>query len=264
MSRPVPDWVLERMVLGELDEAELARWRPQLDADPSARERLTQLERSNREILERYPAETMAPAITARVEAAEQVARQARLVERPRRFGWLLLAPAAVGAAVLFAMVVPQSGLLSTPEVILLKGDPQLVVHSRNANGQEQLDPTSALVHPGDVLQLSYRAAGALYGAILSIDGRGSVTVHFPDDLRAAALTQEGLVSLSHSYELDDAPGFERFFLVTASEPFSVDELLVAAESLAKRPGGAFTEERLPLPSGLRQSSLLVRKTERP
>ena len=36
-------------------------------------------------------------------------------------------------------------------------------------------------VRPGDVLQLSFVSGGRSHGAVLSIDGRGSVTLHAPE-----------------------------------------------------------------------------------
>lgn len=71
---------------------------------------------------------------------------------------------------------------------------------------------------------MSYVAAGRAHGVIVSIDGRGQVTLHFPADAGAPTALESGrAVPLSHSYELDDAPLFERFMFVTAEAP---DDLL--------------------------------------
>ena len=46
---------------------------------------------------------------------------------------------------------------------------------------------------------------------IVSYDGRGVVTLHYPNVARASAeLRAGGAVPLDHSFELDDAPLFER------------------------------------------------------
>ena len=116
-----------------------------------------------------------------------------------------------------------------------------------------------ASVQAGDRLQLQYRAGDRGHGAIVSIDGRGVATLHFPSSPAASTRLREGgLVALDHSYELDDAPAFERFVLVTADEPFSVATALDAARWLARSGDPQHTE--LPLPASLHQTSFLVKK----
>ena len=62
------------------------------------------------------------------------------------------------------------------------------------------------------------------YGVLLSIDGARKVTLHWPEagQRRRRPLQASGEMRLPSAYELDDAPAFERFFLVRADEPFSV------------------------------------------
>ncbi|MEX1366528.1 MAG: hypothetical protein AB1Z98_25615, partial [Nannocystaceae bacterium] len=146
------------------------------------------------------------------------------------------------------------------PERIYLKGDPQLVVdrieNLRPVTMRDQ-DPAAA----GDRLQVSYRAAGFAQGAIVSIDGAGVTTLHFPATEDASPrLDQWGRIPLAESYELDDAPGFERFFFVTVAQdepPLDVARVLDAARSLAASDG---LEGELSLPEGWRQQSLVLRK----
>ena len=61
---------------------------------------------------------------------------------------------------------------------------------------------------------------------------------------------------LAQAYELDDAPGFERFYLVTADEPFAVESVVDAT-----RRAGA--DGPLDLPAAMDQSSVVLEK-ERP
>jgi len=95
------------------------------------------------------------------------------------------------------------------------------------------------------------------------VDGRGTVTWHLPagyagGPLSAPALEGQGDVVLPSAYELDDAPGFERFFLVSSAAPFDLAPVAQAARALAGRPSAERGE--LSLPAGLGQSSLLVKK----
>jgi hypothetical protein len=65
-------------------------------------------------------------------------------------------------------------------------------------------------------------------------------------------------VALPHAYELDDAPGFERFFLVTCARAFSVQPVLDAAHAVAR--GATARTAPLALPSELEQSSVTLEK----
>jgi hypothetical protein len=66
---------------------------------------------------------------------------------------------------------------------------------------------------------------------------------------------------LSSSYELDDAPDFERFFFITSKSGIDVQTILKSAKELAKNPKTAETAE-LDLPNSISQYSLLIKKGE--
>ena len=101
--------------------------------------------------------------------------------------------------------------------------------------------------------------AGRSYGVVASVDGRGAVTRHAPEDgARAVRLPAQGAVPLAHSYRLDDAPAFERFFLVTGGSPFEVEPVLDALRRLAAE-GGARTGAPA-LPPGLAWSDFVLEK----
>ena len=97
---------------------------------------------------------------------------------------------------------------------------------------------------------------------LLSIDGAGTVTQHWPEPgrTRAAPLRVGGEVRLPSAYELDNAPAFERFFLVRADESFDVAPILEAARGLATRAPVA-RRAPLPLPPRFKQVSLALEKT---
>lgn len=119
-----------------------------------------------------------------------------------------------------------------------------------------------ALVEPGDVVQVSYVAAGHDYGVVVSIDGRGEVTLHHPARPRdVPRVKARGEVPLDHAFEFDDAPGFERFFFVTASgHPLEPEAVMAAARRLATAGFVAARVDPLPLPEDLSQTSFLLRK----
>ncbi len=110
----------------------------------------------------------------------------------------------------------------SNVDGIRLKGlDPYLTVFRQNTNATpEQLKP-NALAHENDVIQLSYNAVNQRYGVVFSIDGRQTITLHYPlDENTLGNLKHDGDTLLPTSYELDDAPHYEIFYFVTSQEPF--------------------------------------------
>jgi hypothetical protein len=251
----VPDWKLERILLGEESDEGLG---------PDDRARLEALRASNEEILGRYPPALVAERMARRVREEERAASRAAPGRAAARFRPVLWgAPALAGLAAVFFLSVggDPAAVADGPEVTRAKGDvrPALTVHRRGAGGPERLGP-GAVVRAGDVLQLSYAAAGAAHGAILSVDGRGAVTLHHPARPDGStALRAEGETPLPEAYELDAAPGFERFFLVTGPGPVDVGAVLEAARRLAADPARA-REAALELPAGLAQTSVLLVK----
>jgi len=95
---------------------------------------------------------------------------------------------------------------------------------------------------------------------ILSIDGAGTVTLHFPEQAEAeTGLEPNKKFNLSQAIELDDAPLFERFFFVTSAAPIDVRDVLKSAADLARDPRRAEVAD-LTLSPGLRQISFLIWK----
>jgi hypothetical protein len=137
-----------------------------------------------------------------------------------------------------------------------------LRVHRRVGTGEPEQLEDHARVRQGDVLQLSYTSGGHPHGVVVSVDGRGAVMLHHPAALSdSTALTPGEAAPLGHAYELDDAPAFERFLLVTSREPLDVAAVLEAARTLARQPSEARTRP-LPLPETLVQTSFVVEKVQ--
>ncbi len=226
-SGDVPDYWLERYVLRELPAAERAALERLLATDVQLAERLLALEEDTREQERRYPAAWMAGQIEAKR------ARLALQKRRARSRGLWVIPAIAVTLAVVALPVWEQSA----PSDTRITGDkgPSLHVFRDGAGGAERL-PDSSLVEPGDLVQLVYRSGGYAYGAIFSLDGRGALTRHMPaEGAFATALAQGGADTLDFAYELDDAPHWERFYLVAAAHPFALDLVENALRQRAKR-----------------------------
>jgi len=271
-TKKTPAWLLERVAQDELDGAEVAELRGRLAAEGrSLEEELEKLRQSDRQILTQLPRATMGAAIRRR--AAGEPPRKAR-----SRLGMLFPPLALAGTLGLIILVAHGIGdhgiappnLSGGGEVTKIKGDepcsPRLLVYrqrpGRTSTSDSELLPDGARGARGDLLQLAYdKAPEGLYGVIVSLDGAGRVTQHLPEEgaSQAAPLTSIRELRLPSAYELDDAPGFERFLLVTASQPFAIAVVLDAANALAHR-GAAARTEALPLGPSYRQTSLLLNK----
>lgn len=139
---------------------------------------------------------------------------------------------------------VDRAGLAVGSGDVLKGSEPALLIGRAAGTAVEPLS-SWANVKPGDVLQLRIRAAGAAYGVVVSVDGAGHVTRHQPEHGSDTALPA-GTTALPSSFELDDAPRFERFFLVTSKTPLDVDAIEAAAAATARS-----KDPRIALLSGL-------------
>ncbi|MCL2219240.1 MAG: DUF4384 domain-containing protein [Chitinispirillia bacterium] len=94
----------------------------------------------------------------------------------------------------------------------------------RKAGDIAEMLPQEASASAGDIVQLRYVVPESCYGALVSVDGRGVLTVHLSgSDGHAVQLTAGRPVALNTSYKLDDAPAFEAFYLITSPESFELE-----------------------------------------
>ena len=155
---------------------------------------------------------------------------------------------------------------VATPDddPVRVKGlQPGLVIHRKRGHMIERLPP-HAMAETGDLVQISYVAAGNRHGVILSMDDRGLVTLHHPADVDASTtLVARGEQPLPHAYQLDDAAGFERFVFVTSGDaPLDVATVIDAARATAHARGAE--HQPLDLPSGWHQTSVTLAKSNYP
>jgi hypothetical protein len=253
----LPDWLVERIALDEVPAASQSRV-DRADAEDIAA-RVAALRAENEAELAAYPP---APAV-AQIEARIARAAQRR---RVRRLGLLGLATAAAAAIVLVVGTRHGStdhaggSLGSDVDVTRVKGATRLSAFRQAGDRIEKLDE-DALVRRGDRIQLRYNAGGQPFGVIASVDGAGIVTLHHPvseDAPPEATALAPKTTSLPTAYSLDDAPGFERFFFITADHPIDVKTSLEALRAFARRADSASAS--LDLPADLHQSSLRLRK----
>jgi len=258
----VPQALIEQLVLGELDPERERHIRERLEKEEGGKKRLENLIKSNERILDEYPPVQMAARI--RLESEQRTAGTAS------GRGLRITIPAVATAAVAFIallMILPArdairssgagGGLESGADTIRIKGNPMLRVFKKREDGAGEMKRGDTAI-AGDVLQLSYNAAGRRYGVILSVDGRGAVTLHHPQsESGSTVLDAAGSHSLPFAYELDDAPGFERFFFITSDKPIELDAVMHAAREL-----GPDDTDALELQGSMRQTDFVLKKQE--
>jgi len=224
---------LELYKLDELPDS----W-PLNDEGSDIEEELEKLRVSDKEILEKYKPSDMAARIALKLEEEEKKADN--VVPFTRKLTTRVLIPAAAALLVL-AFLLPftmRSFNGSGLEMTRVKGadEPRLHVYRKTGRESELLNPGSN-ADQKDLLQLTYQVNGPSFGLILSVDGRGVVTKHYPEsEGMSPRLTAGGEQFLPFSYELDDAPGFETFYLITADKPFSTEAVMdITAAAAATR-----------------------------
>lgn len=243
----IPDLLLERLRLGELDPVAAERLRASMS--PADEARLAAMAADDARLLAERPPRVVAAAVAAR---ASRPARRSMAL-------WLAPALVAAGALAVFALrgvepIGPETPLATADAGVRAKGDDRLLVYRRVGEGEELLADEAA-AGPGDVLQLALSLKAGGYVVVQSVDGAGAITAHFPPEGAPAGPLDAGRHALDHAFALDDAPAFERFVMVTADAPIDPDAVRAA---LAATPDGP-----LALPDGWRQSSVTLRKAAR-
>ena len=263
MAEKIPEWKLERYILGELPQQQMEEIDRLRGEDPSIEKSIRSLEESNREILKAYDPGKMAAEITHKYERSEDAEKAP--VRPPVKWYRTVLYPAAAVLTALFIFIFVQPLIITDapvegPGMVRLKGmKPGLYVFRSTGDGPELMEAND-IAHEGDLLQLGYIVKEDTHGVILSIDGRGVVTLHYPrQDGMSTKITANRKVMLETAYRLDDAPSFERFFMVTSDRPIGVEKILRAAKKIAGDSQRVKTTE-LPVSSNYKQYSVIITK----
>ncbi len=230
---------LERFRLGELPNTELARLESSLGE--TEREQLQQMDRDDAQLLSQLPTAVFAAEIGRRV----QPVRTSWGLKRSLKWSFV---PALVAASAEFLVLhepPPTDG--ARPMQVganRAKGDFRLLIYRRQA-AESILLQQGDLAQAGDALQLGHLLVEPRNGVIVSLDGNGAVTRHWPDP-GVPAQMQIGKRVLDFSYHLDDAPKFERFVMVYSESPIDIDTVIKAAKTVASGPNAQNTQLELP------------------
>jgi len=254
----ISSFLLERYRIGEVTAKEKKYVEDILAKDEQAASALAKLDSADNDFKRRFPLDKFFPA-----EQKESINSSLRRMNIPRfKFIRIKKVTALVWGICAAALVV----IIALPLIILknprqdefgdrIKGASaennsiELSVYIKEKNSGEGVKLTNqASVREGNTVQLAYRVSGGAsvekYGVIFSIDGRSSVTMHFPYAPWQSTLLVCGKpVPLDEAYTLDDAPNYEIFFFVTGEKPLDIDKVMDTAKQLAQRieknPGSA-------------------------
>lgn len=231
---PVSDFEMERYLIGALPENKMKELRDREASDEIFAARVAALREQNESILADHPFDDLAEKLGL-VDVVEN--------RRPSNLFFLKVAAALVIALGIFSAVaisgrselvqMDASQQAAGADVAMvsdadygtrIKGlQSRMEVWKKSDEGVVQLEEMGT-ASEGDELQLRYAVPEKCFGMLVSMDGNGVVTVHVGQGAQAIALEPGKMNTLPFAYRLDNAPHFEKFFLLTSKEEFSVDE----------------------------------------
>ena len=226
----ISDFKLERYLLGELPESEMAALQKREAEDEIFAARVADMRLQGK----RFVAENPFAALEERIEAAGGVENRA---VAPRNTLWLKVAAALVIALGIFSAVVLNRNVdtfdsqNASMEVAMADMDNGTRIKGMQASlevWKKTGDSAVQMVNlgnasEGDEIQLRYRVPQKCFGMLFSMDGNGTITMHMGEGNKAIELEPGKMTTLPFAYKLDNAPKFEKFFLLTSQNVFEID-----------------------------------------
>ena len=230
----IPDWKLERYLTGDLPEGEMSEIRELEKTDEVFARRVKMLREDNAAILRKMPFERLAEKMDARDCGAE---RKNNVIH----FGFVKFAAAAALVLAVVSVALFSQRDLTAPvtnngapamDVAMadvqddgtrIKGmDARMEIWKKTGDSAVQMLNLDE-AREGDEIQLRYSVPEKCFGLLFSMDGNGTVTMHMADGSQAVALEPGKMTTLPFAYKLDNAPKFEKFFLLTSQKDFAID-----------------------------------------
>lgn len=236
----IPDWKFERYLTGDLPAEEMRKLREMEATDEVFASRVKMFREDNAAILKKMPFEALA----SKMENHGERDTDTRTVTfRLVKFAAAaVLVFAFVGVSILMKQETPvnvegtelasgvqgengaeQVAMAEIETGTRIKGmENRMEVWKKTEKGIVQLENLSE-AREGDEIQLRYSVPQKCFGLLFSMDGNGALTIHMGDDNKAIALEPGKMVTLPFAYKLDNAPKFEKFFLITSQNTFELD-----------------------------------------
>lgn len=249
----IPDWKLERYLTGDLPEGEMREIRELEKTDEIFAGRVKMMREDNAAILKKLPFEKLSEKMEARelgaglngtgrgagtngagngvnfrlVKFAAAAALVLAVVSvalfSQREIGPNAGTQVAGGAQVMDVAMVDASEIPGGAGDTRIKGlDARMEVWKKTGDSAVQM-PNLGEAREGDEIQLRYAVPEKCFGLLFSMDGNGTLTMHMADGSSAVALEPGKMTTLPFAYKLDNAPKFEKFFLLTSRSAFELD-----------------------------------------
>lgn len=245
---PVSDFKMEQYLIGALPENEMQELRDREASDEIFAARVAALKEQNEKILAENPFEKLSVELD-RADLVNGSLTDAgnRAGSMTFKFGVMKIAAAVIVALGIFSAVIiggrgeivqMDAAQQADSDVAMAAGSVEngsygetrikgmqarMEIWKKTAEGVAQMEE-KGLASEGDELQLRYVVPEKCFGMLISMDGNGVVTVHMGQGAQAIAVEPGKMNTLPFAYKLDDAPHFEKFFLLTSKNEFSVNE----------------------------------------
>ncbi len=194
---------------------------------------LEEIKKSNIEILNKYKTEDMKSQILAKMEDEDKE----KDLPNKKSFKVLRYISYAAAAVLLGIFILPRGinslkTKTSMAEASARHGEnlrEGLFLYHQTSDKEEVLEDGSK-VSAGDFINISYCLNENEYLIIFSLDGNGNITRHFPKDSweaqkRENKRGQTPIYSKDTLYQLNNAPEFECFIMVTSTKAFNLSDI---------------------------------------
>lgn len=231
----IPDWKLERYLTGDLPATEMREIRELEKTDEIFANRVKMLREDNVAILRKMPFERLSEKMGAMPGRSGSAGNTVHVNFKLVKFVAAAALVLAVVSVALFSqrevMAPAQSGaqvmdvamLNSQDEGTRIKGmDARMEVWKKTADSAVQMSNLDE-AREGDEIQLRYSVPEKSFGLLFSMDGNGALTMHMGSENHAVELAPGEMTTLPFAYKLDNAPKFEKFFLLTSRNMFSIN-----------------------------------------
>ena len=240
----IPDWKLERYLTGDLPAAEMREIRELEKTDEIFANRVKMMREDNAAILRKMPFERLSEKLEAMparrgagagfkgagnivnfrlVKFAAAAALVLAVVSVALFSQREVMAPAQSGAQVMDVAMVDASEIPGDAGDTRIKGmDARMEVWKKTADSAVQMSNLDE-AREGDEIQLRYSVPEKSFGLLFSMDGNGALTMHMGSENHAVELAPGEMTTLPFAYKLDNAPKFEKFFLLTSRNMFSIN-----------------------------------------
>lgn len=226
----ISDFKLERYLLGELPEKEMRELQERELNDEIFAARVREMREQGKRFLAENPFAALDDKLDAIEDSKYSVNGQPSVL-------WLKVAAALVIALGIFSVVVLNRDVATydnhsdSMEVAMADADNGTRIKGMQATlevWKKTGDSAVQMVnlgnaYEGDEIQLRYRVPQKCFGMLISMDGNGTITMHMGEGDKAIELEPGKMTTLPFAYKLDNAPKFEKFFLLTSQNSFGID-----------------------------------------